>query len=1132
MSSRNQGIRLYIKGLVLACLSAPSPASAANAGALSVLETDEAARGVLVGCGDREARAGDSCESHRYLLAVAPGKRWLLSIDQAGIDTVVTLRNEAAGYSSTISSPLGAYERETLAFESDATGDYVVELAGKGFAGARGEYEILLTPLDDLPRAEVFEQINRAAAAYWLGSEASRLNAASLYREAAGSWQQLGDEAEEARALFCLGAILEELDDFSAALTAKERALSLYRRADRQKLAGHLLSDVGLIHSYTGNPDVARELLMEALAVHEASGDETETATTLNNIALVAHYGGDLEQAEEYYRQALSRFREAGELKSAANTLNNIGGVFYMRGEPASALEHFRQSADIGRRILDRETEVNALGNIGALDRFTGYLQDALGAHLTILGYARSRSDDAAAARSLDRIGVAYHALGQLDRASTFLNAGLELRTNSADLRGRANSLHNLGALNLSRGNPSAALQRFQAARLLREQLENRSGVARALIGEARAMLDLIEGFDETERQAMAADAIRSLDSALNIAREVGDRRHEAIALQHRGVAYARTGDGERGQADLAEALALHDLVANLSGEAQTLYAKARLEYEIDGPDEALATIVAASDVVESMDDRVRDPQLGASLFSFRSEVMELHIELLMAMHQSQPDKGYNVRAFEVADRGRARALRQLRTEAARGQPARPDQADADDWQRWTAEYTHTLNRQREIMSRAPEEHDALAGERLNTKIALGMLELIEDNARSALVDDDSAKERLVTVGELQQLLDEDTLLLKYSIGRDESFVWVVGKEQFESFELGAGTEIDRMALAAYQSLSTYQPFPDRGQTTQLSALSETLLPSALFHSGAERLVVIADRLVHYVPFAALLVGSEESGAGRGTRLIDWFEVSYLPSASVLRELRGRTAASSAFSPVAVFADPVFDAEDRRLAKAAIPVPSAAYVSASPVERSIGNSLLALDRLPATRREAETIRSLTGERTMVALDFDANRDAVLGDSLRNFAVIHFATHGFADARYPLLSGLALSMVSPTGQQQIGYLGLRDIHDMNLSAQLVVLSGCQTALGEEIRSEGLIGLTRAFMYAGAPRVVATLWTVPDRSTAVLMEHFYEGVFLYQLTPAAALHRAQQALKSERRWRDPHVWAAFVLQGDWK
>ncbi|HEX6864203.1 MAG TPA: CHAT domain-containing protein, partial [Thermoanaerobaculia bacterium] len=148
-----------------------------------------------------------------------------------------------------------------------------------------------------------------------------------------------------------------------------------------------------------------------------------------------------------------------------------------------------------------------------------------------------------------------------------------------------------------------------------------------------------------------------------------------------------------------------------------------------------------------------------------------------------------------------------------------------------------------------------------------------------------------------------------------------------------------------------------------------------------------------------------------------------------------------------------------------------------------------------------------------------------------FRVVHFATHGVLDAERPALSGLALSMVGPDGSAQEGFLHLRDVYGLRLDADLVVLSGCRTALGRELRGEGLVGLTRGFLYAGAPRVVASLWKVEDRATSELMTRFYRALWEEGLAPAAALRSAQLSLRRERRWRDPYFWAGFVLQGAW-
>src|SRR5262249_26290294 len=191
-------------------------------------------------------------------------------------------------------------------------------------------------------------------------------------------------------------------------------------------------------------------------------------------------------------------------------------------------------------------------------------------------------------------------------------------------------------------------------------------------------------------------------------------------------------------------------------------------------------------------------------------------------------------------------------------------------------------------------------------------------------------------------------------------------------------------------------------------------------------------------------------------------------------------------------------------------------------------------RLLSTRHEAAAILALVPERErMQALDFEASRTSALRPELGEYRIVHFATHGMLNNIHPELSGIVLSLVDEAGRQQDGFLRLQDIYNLKLAAELVVLSACQTGLGKEIKGEGLIGLARGFMYAGAPRIVASLWKVDDRATGELMKRFYQGLLGPEaLRPAGALREAQLSIWKEKQWREPYYWAAFVLQGEWK
>jgi CHAT domain-containing protein len=230
-----------------------------------------------------------------------------------------------------------------------------------------------------------------------------------------------------------------------------------------------------------------------------------------------------------------------------------------------------------------------------------------------------------------------------------------------------------------------------------------------------------------------------------------------------------------------------------------------------------------------------------------------------------------------------------------------------------------------------------------------------------------------------------------------------------------------------------------------------------------------------------------------------------------------------------VLADPVFDAADSRVARVdggttGAPGPDGA------AHRSEG-----FRRLRFSRDEGRAIADLVpvpAAERLTAFDFEATRQVVTDGSLAGYRMVHFATHGVLNAEYPALSGLVLSLVDERGEPREGFLRMHDIYGLDLGADLVTLSACETALGREIRGEGLVGLARGFMYAGAARVVASLWSVQDRATAETMRRFYEGILAQGLAPAAALREAQIAMSRQQRWAAAYYWAPFVLHGEWR
>ncbi len=253
-----------------------------------------------------------------------------------------------------------------------------------------------------------------------------------------------------------------------------------------------------------------------------------------------------------------------------------------------------------------------------------------------------------------------------------------------------------------------------------------------------------------------------------------------------------------------------------------------------------------------------------------------------------------------------------------------------------------------------------------------------------------------------------------------------------------------------------------------------------------------------------------------------------MPSASTLAVLRDQISARRGPShTLAVFADPVFELEDPRFRQEGSPAPP------SPGRGPAGPAPRRYDRLIYSAGEAEDILALVpAESAFAAIGFEANRDAVMSGGLADYRLLHFATHGVLNTERPGLSRLVLSQLDREGKERDGFVFAHEIYNLELAADLVVLSACETALGAEIRGEGLLGLTQGFMYAGAASVLVSLWNVDDQATAELMARFYRELLVEGLLPAAALRAAQVAISRDDRWRAPYFWAGFVLQGEWR
>lgn len=550
----------------------------------------------------------------------------------------------------------------------------------------------------------------------------------------------------------------------------------------------------------------------------------------------------------------------------------------------------------------------------------------------------------------------------------------------------------------------------------------------------------------------------------------------------------------------------------------------------------AAETAEAALDLIESLRSRVASPDLSALFLASRQEYYELAIDVLMSLHARQPGMGFDARALQVSERARARSLLDLLSEAGadiqKGADPKLIQLERD--RRATV---RTRDRRHLELIHQGADPEQIAEAKRNLQEALDDYEQVQADLRASGRYASLTQPEPLSAAEIQQqVLGERTLLLEYALGKEKSYLWAVTSTSLQSFELPGRKAIEEPAVSFYQAVTT-RDNAQAGRSDQQAeaaalALSKLILDQVEPLLGDRLLLVVGDGMLQYVPFAALPLPTSP-------RLVQ-NEVVVLPSASMLavqrRELAGRRAAPKT---LAVFADPLFEghpdlpnlrAEARKTAGAAHRgVPGRGAVSQSEADP------YDLDYLPFSRIEGEKIASLVPDPTehWKALGADASVANAIGGRLKDYRFVHFATHGVLNTEHPELSKLALSQFDQQGKPlEDGFLRLQEIYNLELDADLVVLSACETALGKEIRGEGLVGLTRGFLYAGSSRVLASLWKVEDRATSLLMQRFYDYLLVQKKPPAAALRLAQADMASKSRYRSPYYWAGFSLQGEWK
>lgn len=1124
---------------------------------------------------ERELAGG---EAHSYQLTLAAGQYARVVVDQRRIN-VALWAFDSDGKKFVESDLFFIGDSELVSFVADTSAIYRLEVRSPDKTAPKGSYEIKIKEL----RAAT-EQDKSHVAAERLMAEGILLEkqltadswrkAIEKYQQAIPFCQSAKEPAWEATALYLIANDYINLGEKQKAFDFSNRALPIAEAAARQtgeeqrrlgiKVEAITLDIIGRVHNEFGDKKKALELFNQALPLKQAIGDRGGEVITLNNIGMAYGYMGESRKALDHFIRARLIASELGDRGREASLLNNVCVIHSDLGEYKKAIDFCSQAISIRRDLKDRSGEAVAISNMGNAYSSSGEYQKALDFYNQALAIQQGSGNHPSEAISLNNIGWVYATLGEYQKAIDFYNRALEIFRTAGDQFREANVLSNIATNYADLKDFRRALEINQRALGLRRASNNREGQAISLNNIAGCYSNLGE----------KPKALDYYNQSIALHRNVGNPRLLAITLKNFGALYRGMGQDQKALDYFNEGLQLSRTIGDRNNEAGILAHIARLERDRGKLVEARSRIEEALAAVESLRINVKSHQLRASFLASVREYYEFDIDVLMRLHKERPSEGFDAAALEASERGRARSLLELLSEAHAEirQGVDPLLIERELTLRHTI--SDKAERQMRMLSGRHTEEQATAAARemdaLTTEHEQIQSRIRETSPRYA------ALTQPVPLGlkEIQQrVLDDGTLLLEYALGEQKSFLWAVTPTWIKSFELPKRAEIEQAARRVYE-LSTARnknllketpeqrrqrlERADKEYSTAAASLSRMLLGSVASELKGKRLLIVGDGILQYVSFAALpqpSAGDGERGMVDGKRANDHpspitdhpspitrplvvdNEIVSLPSASVVAVLRRETATRKpAGKTLAVLADPVFSKDDPRVSLSG-KSRAASVEEPSPLadaKRSAAESGLAdLVRLRFSRQEADAITRLATHRMKLeAVDFEASRALAASAEIGQYRIVHFATHGLINNEHPELAGVVLSLVDEQGRPQNGFLRLYDIYNLKLAADLVVLSACQTALGKEIRGEGIVGLTRGFMYAGAERVVASLWRIDDRATAELMRRFYQAMLQEALPPAAALRAAQVSMWREKRWQSPYYWAAFTLQGEWK
>lgn len=960
----------------------------------------------------------------------------------------------------------------------------------------------------------------------------SMLAAIDLYDRCSKTFEAIGNIQRLTICLRRKSKLLSLIGEKKEAGRVLEKTLLLLEREHESEKA-EILSDLALLaiasaDTVTSDRRIASIDRLDQLAFSPDAQADVWFARAENS-----YQKRDIETAVEYYQKSAAVWSSQRRIKEEANCLLYLAYA-------SLTLTNYSQGLIWSEEALKGFAEVGdrrgiALANVarGHLLTTTDNNQAALDAYKQAENLFPADVDRVDMARLFNGIGNIYEVYGLWNISLDYREKALELYRTEHYISGELQTLPLIAKLNYLLGNDLQALKYF-------ERTQERAVRFNDEFFQAGIMEELADYYFYTKNYEKAKASYLTF---LKSARRVGLKNQMGRSLVKLGLIFEMNESLTEAESAFLNSIAISRELLNPMTESDALFCLSTLTYKLGDAANALTLSKRSIELADSMYYKVANSSLKTTYFSNIFERYELYIYLLMQVKKLKHSEGDQVKGFIVAERSHAQSMLENLSLSENRFTADANADSVDDEKKIAGFLNAKADQMADLLS-----NNAAAGDIEKLRVEISALantleEMKADFKRKSPIYSAIKSPEPFDVSDFQtNVLDKNAVLVEFSLGKEESYLWVVSKAEVVAYYLPSRERIESRVerlrgllqereMRDGEELEEYQKRMVGAEVeyaAEARALSEELLGQVGDKLKGKRLIIVADGRLQYFPIGALPM----PGSGSDNPILLTNEVVYSPSASALKLFKSENpTAKKPEKDLLVFADPVFSKSDDRLT--GLDTANSGFVSTILGNFRSVKSLDDLARLPESEVEAKSISNeIGGFRTAVRSGFAANRESALNTDIADYKILHFATHGLIDEKRPELSGILLSLYDQNGKRNDGgFIRLQDVYGLNLRSDLVVLSACDTGIGKEVRGEGVMSLTNAFLQAGSKTVVSSLWKVDDAATKELMSEFYRGMASDGLTVASALRQAQIKLYNDPKFHSPFYWAAFTMQGDY-